>query len=149
MRVTHKELCPLDTINEIVAAAFHLDVVGRLAREEADLLVRYLPRDAMVDHADNDIFRHHVRQLLHELQIDNCWKDDQAVADVVETRNNCVSQKEHFWNVHATDGAVIKASFQPLLRKGVAEVRGNVAQLAAQAADSLGAATASAQAKRV
>jgi len=135
---THEELGSLDALNEVVAATLHLDVVGGLARQQANLLVGNLARGAVVDHADEDFLAGHVGQLLHQLGVDDGGEDDEAVADVVEAGDDGVGEEEHLRNVHAADGAVVEGALEPLRRKGLAEVGRDVAELAAQAADALG-----------
>ncbi len=72
------------------------------------------------------------------MRADHGREDDDAVGDVVEENEQRVGQEEHFWDVDATDGAVVQRAFEPLRRKCVREVGGDVAEFAAERADSFG-----------
>jgi hypothetical protein len=133
---TYKEFRPLDPFNEIIVSTLHLNMIGGLKREDTNLLVCYLARDSLVDETDENIFCGHEWEFLHKLRMNDGWKDDQAICNVIEAIEDGISQEEHFGDVHSTDCAIVKTALQPLLRKRFGEVGRNVAEFSPETTNS-------------
>ena len=114
-REAYKEFRPLDPFNEVIVATFHFDMISGLMRENTNLLVCDLARDPVVDESDENILGGHEWEFLHKLRMNDGWKDNQTISNMIEAVEDGVSQEEHFRDVHPADCAVIKTALQPLL----------------------------------
>ena len=71
--------------------------------------------------------------------LDDGGVDDEAGRDVGEENEEGVGGQVHFWDEEAADGAIVEGALKPLGGVGVGGVFVGICEVAAEAADALGA----------
>lgn len=129
----------LDTLNQIVFTAFHLDDMCGLVGQDTDLFVAFLTVSTLLDHCHDDVFGSHEWQFLVDATLNDLGIDNKSFRDVLQQSQKDISSQECFRQGNSTNSAVIQSTFQPLNGAGLQGIVDKHHEVAGERADTLAA----------